>query len=342
MLLQDVWPARVERSLIRHWAALALFACFGCGAQRSVRPIEAPSAPPPVVVAMATPEPEPDCRSDRDSATALSNEGDRVVKVDVDSAIRNYTRAAALYPAEHRILWKLALAYERKEDWPRMIATLTRAVELAPQFAHYWFKLGYAWMSLAEHGDRSAFERAKEPLQRCIAADPNVARCHFSLGEAYWWTNDDHSALIEYSKAIQHDPEVGYFYPPLADIYLSLRLDQQAEGVLSEGTRLVENNWKNKVALYTMHAQLSLLRRFKGDQRGMRRALQQAQEYVDDTHPEFLFALGSTYATLVPPDKERALRLLNQFAKIACPGTGAESKQQCAMVQSFVYKLGRP
>lgn len=117
--------------------------------------------------------PAPDCR-EREQARALSDAGDTLVKRDVTRAIDSYTRAIRVYPKDHRLFLKLALALLRQEDWRRAEVALTRAVELGPSFANYWFQLGNVLVMQAEEGDASAFERAKVPLKRCIEVDPNI------------------------------------------------------------------------------------------------------------------------------------------------------------------------
>lgn len=55
----------------------------------------------------------------------------------MNAAIAKYIESSQVLPSEHRTLWKLALAYERRRDWPHAAETLTRPVELAPAFAIY-------------------------------------------------------------------------------------------------------------------------------------------------------------------------------------------------------------
>jgi tetratricopeptide (TPR) repeat protein len=328
-------PMGAAGSLIRSCGALALLACAACA-----RAPAAPPQAPPAVAAHEANAPIADCQLDRERAVTLSNDGDRVVKVDIAQAIAHYTRAAELDPSEHRILWKLASAYEHEADWPHVAATLARAVALAPQFANYWFRLGHAQLMLAEAGDRTAFEPAKDSLKKCIAADASAAECHHLLGEADRWTDDEQSALSEYTSAILADPTVGSFYPPLADLYLNFRLNEQAERVLREGVRVVQPNRNSDVALYSMYTQLALISLSKADRAGMLSALEQARTHVDERHPEFLFNLGATLATMTPPEKEPAMQLLIQFGKTVCSGPdAARFDEQCRIAQFLAQQL---
>ena len=282
------------------------------------------------------------CSRSHIEAINLANEGDQMVKVNVEGAIQKYEQAIQLDPANHRILWKLATAHERKEDWEKLSATLAKATQVAPDFANYWFKRGYALVKLGESGNPDAYEEAKEPLKKCTEKDPNLAECYHFLGEAYLWTKDEQNALDNYSKAIEHGPTVAYFYPPLADTYISLKLYKEAEQVLKEGTRLISPGEKNNPALYGMYVLLFQTAQSRNDKPSMVAAMERAEGVAGDDHPEIAFNMGSTYAVMDPPQKEKALRLLNSFSKRACRGSGAANfKEQCETSSALIQKLGQ-
>lgn len=281
------------------------------------------------------------CSRDHIEAINLSNEGDKAFKVNVEGAISKYEQATQLDPTNHAILWKLAKAYERKEDWDKVASTASRAVQIAPEFANYWYKRGYAMMQLARAGDKDRYEEAKEPLKKCIEKDPNFAECYHELAEANLWTDDLQGAVENYSKSIEHDPTIGYFYPPLADIYVTLRLYDEAEKVLNEAVRLLEPTEKNANYLHGAYVLLAKVKQAKGDTAGMISSLEKASELGGDKHPEDKFFLGAAYATKDPPDKEKAVRLLNSFSKTSCRGAKAkEFKEQCTASQDLIQKLG--
>jgi tetratricopeptide (TPR) repeat protein len=282
------------------------------------------------------------CSRDRIEAINLANEGDQSVKVNVEGAIQKYEQAIQLDPTNHRILWKLAVAYEKKEDWDKMASTLARAVQVAPDFANYWYKRGYALIMQAEGGNPDAFEQAKEPLKKCVEKDPNLGECYHLMGEAFQWTDDEQAALENYTKAIEHDTTKAFFYPPVAEIYLTFKMFKEAEDVLKEGTRLTPPSEKNNPKLYSMYVLLAQVAQLKGDKAGQLAAIERAENYVGDSHPEFAFNLGSTYAVMDPPQKEKALRLLNQFTKKACrSGAAIKFKEQCETTSSLIQKLGQ-
>jgi len=282
------------------------------------------------------------CSRDHIEAINLANEGDRSVKVNVEGAIQKYEQAIQLDPTNHLILWKLAKAYEKKEDWDKLASTLARAVQVAPDFANYWYKRGFALMQLARAGNPDAYEQAKEPLKKCVEKDPNYAECYHELGDALWWTDAEQEAITNYSKAVEHDPTVPYFYPPLAEAYNTFKLYEQAEGVLKEGTRLVPpGNERNDKALYGMYILLFQSAQARDDKASMVASMEKAKEVAGEGHPEISFNLGSTYAVMEPPQKEKAVRLLNQFTKGACRGGNATKfKEQCATANGLIQRLG--
>ncbi|HET9954610.1 MAG TPA: tetratricopeptide repeat protein [Polyangiaceae bacterium] len=282
------------------------------------------------------------CSRDHIEAINLANEGDQSVKVNVEGAIQKYEQAVQLDPTNHRILWKLAAAYEKKEDWDKMASTLSRAVQVAPDFANYWYKRGEALNNQAEAGNPDAYEQSKEPLKKCIEKDPNIAECYYLLADAQLWTGDEQSAAEYYQKAIEHDPTWSFFYPPLAELYLTYRMVNEAETVLKEGTKLVPPSEKNNPKIYGMYVLLANVAQMKKDKAGQLDAMKNAERYAGDAHPELAFMLGSTYAVMSPPEKEKAVRLLDQFTKKVCRGAAsAKFKEECAQAAALVQKLGQ-
>jgi len=282
------------------------------------------------------------CSRDNIEAINLANQADQALKVNVSGAIKDYEEATRLDPTNHRIFWKLANAYHKQEEWDKMASTLARASQVAPTFANYLYNRGYALMKIAESGNKDAYQEAKQPLQDCIQKDPNYAECYHWLGTALLWTDDEQGALQNYSKAIELDPTIPYFYPALGEVYLSLRMYDQAEKVLQEATRLIPPTDKTANALYGAYTLLSNVHQAKGDDAGRLADLEKANDIAGASHPEIAFNLGSTYAVMKPPQKEKALRLLKSFNKRACKSADAAKKfkDQCASSNDLVQKLG--
>jgi tetratricopeptide (TPR) repeat protein len=289
------------------------------------------------------------CSRDHIEAINLANIGDKSLKVNVDGAIQKYEEATRLDPTNHLIISKLAKAYQKKEDWDKTASTLARAQQTAPEFATYSYRRGYALMKKAELGNKDAYEEAKQPLQKCIETDPKFAECYHELGTAMLWSDNEQSALENWTKAIEHDPTVGYFYPPLAETLITFKLYEQAAAVLKEGTRLVnpsaateEDRDQVKEQLYGMYSLLAMVSQARGESGDVVSALEKANEIAGDKHPEIGYNLGSTYAVSKPPQKEKAVRLLKSFTTRTCKGAQAAEKfkDQCTAASDLIQRLG--
>jgi tetratricopeptide (TPR) repeat protein len=282
------------------------------------------------------------CSRDHIEAINLANKGDQAVKVNVAGAIKDYEEATRLDPSNHRIFWKLANAYQKQEEWDKMASTLSRASQVAPEFANYHYYRGFALVKIAEGGNKDAYEEAKKPLKDCIEKDANFAECYFWLGTSLLWTDDEQGAIQNYTKAIELDPTIPYFYPALGEVYLSLRLYDEAEKVLEEAARIIPPNEKTANSLYGVYTLLSNVHQAKGDDSARLADLEKANDIGGANHPEIAFNLGSTYAVMKPPQKEKALRLLKSFNKRACKSADAAKKlkDQCATSNDLVQKLG--
>jgi tetratricopeptide (TPR) repeat protein len=283
------------------------------------------------------------CSRNHIEAINLANEADQSVKVNVEGAIQKYEQARQLDPTNHQILWKLSVAYEKKEDWEKLASTMAAAAQIAPDFANYYFKRGFALVKLAENGATDKYDEAKAPLQKCIERDPNLAECYHFLAQANEWTDNLQAALENYTKAIEHDPTTAYYYPPLGELYVTLKFYDDAEKALKEGTRLVPPSEKSKNNLYGMYVLLFAVAQAKNDKPSMLVAMEKAKDVAGDTHPEIAFNLGSTYAVMDPPQKDKAIRLLKSFTGRACRSEKAmKFKEQCETAQSLIQQMTGP
>lgn len=280
-------------------------------------------------------------------AVNLANEADKQRQVDLEGAIAKYEQAIQLDPSNHRIIWKLALAYRKKEAWDKVASTLARAVQVAPTYANYWFHRGFALARQAEAGALS-WEEAKEPLRKCIELDPGYSDCYHELGLVHLYTDNEQEALVNYTKAIEHEPTRTEFYWPLAELYLNLDYVEEARAVLQEGLTFAEEDDPNA---YDMHILMSEVYARKNQPNERVSHLERAKALNDreaeksgglGPHPEILFNLGSTYAVLDPPRKTEALQLLNRFVGVVCKGSAGATKYRsvCAEAQAHIGRLG--
>lgn len=277
------------------------------------------------------------CSRNDIEAINLTTEGDQSVKVDLDGAISKYEQATKLDPSNHVIFYKLGLAYEKKEAWDKVASTMSAATRLQPKNATYWFKRGKALAAQADKG--GSWDEAKEPLEKCIAADPNYDDCYYQLGEVMFRLDDEQRAIENWTKAIQHRPTELVYYAPLADLYINLGYLDQATQVLKEGQAIAKPTDKG---VFNLHTLMARVHQAKGDTGGVVAELEKAKASdPEGTHPEILFNLGSTYAIMNPPKKQEAQQMLKAFNARACKGTKAlVYKAQCEQSQALIQKLG--
>jgi tetratricopeptide (TPR) repeat protein len=286
------------------------------------------------------------CSRNRQEAVLLAQKGDQEVKLNVEGAINNYDQATKLDPTNHRIFFKLAMAYRKKEDWDKVASTLARATQLAPQFANYWLERGYALEQQARK-KTVPWEETKEPFQKCVEKDPNYAECYEELGNAFLWTDDEQKALENYTKAIEHDPANIAYYTMLAGLYIDLGYIKEAEQVLKEAKSFVKPDDKDKdrlKAVYNLHVLLAKVYQERDSIPEAVTELEAAKQIAPAEGPEsvlILWNLGSTYASMKPPKSAEAIAMLKGFSTRACKGAKATTyKSECEQTSALVNKLG--
>lgn len=280
------------------------------------------------------------CSRNRQEAVIKANEGDREIALNPDGAANKYEQATKLDPTNHRIFFKLAMAYKKKEEWDKVASTLARATQLAPKFANYWFERGYA-LEMQAKKKTITYEDAKEPYQKCIENDPNYADCYHQLANVFLWTDDEQNALANYTKAVEHMPTEIRYYTALADLYIRLGYFAEAEQVLKEGKSFAKPGDKT---LYGIHVLMSLIFQERGSMPEQVTELEAAKAVAGTEGPEsvqILFNLGSTYASLNPPRTQEAVQMLKGFTTRACKGSKAAAyKTECEQSQALITKLG--
>ena len=281
------------------------------------------------------------CSRNNIEAVNLANEGDKEKALNVDGAISKYEQATNLDPTNHKILGKLANAYQKKEQWDKVATTCAKAEKVAPKHANYYFQHGLALARQAVKGPTS-WADAKGPLEEAIKLDPNIADAHFELAEVHLHLDDEAGAIESYTKAITTKPDVLAFYGPLAELYVRLNYIDQAEQVLSQSLPFAKEGDK---ALFVVHSLLGDIADRKRDTskavseyEAAKKACGQCNEAGQQIA---FFNLGAAYASLNPPKKSEAMAQLQSFQKMICKGAAAQRyADQCTQAQQLATKLG--
>lgn len=173
------------------------------------------------------------CSTSKAEAIDLAREGDALRGSNLEEAVSKYEQATALDPSNHRLLWKLALAYHAQEDWSKDASTCAMAEKRAPTFATYSFEHGYAVAQQATKG-AATWSEAESLLVDAIQKDPNLAQAYEELGDVAYHLGQEQEALKRYTEAIERNPDELGYYAPLADLLERLGYRNEAVRVLRE------------------------------------------------------------------------------------------------------------
>jgi tetratricopeptide (TPR) repeat protein len=287
------------------------------------------------------------CSRNNIEAVNLANEGDQAKGSSIDEAISKYEQATKLDPDNARIWWKLALAYEKKEDWQKLASACSQAQAAAERqdkkktHADYYFTQGYALSQLAENGGGS-WADAKGPYQMAFQIDPNFGQAYGELAWVLLHLDDEMGALQNWTRALQVEPDKTQYFVSLAEQYWRLMFYDQAEAVLREGLSFAKPDDKH---LFNMHALLGGIYETKGDFARAVAEHEAAKKACESNkcsdHKEAFFNLGTAYAELTPPKKNEAMQQLQSFWKTTCKGAlAAKFGDQCQQSQEVVRRLG--
>ncbi len=279
------------------------------------------------------------CSRNRQEAVILANQADKEVALNPEGASAKYEQATKLDPTNHAIFFKLANAYKKKEEWDKMASALSRAAQLAPKFANYWFWRGYALEQQARK-KTIQWDEAKDPYTKCIETDPNFSECYSQLGTVMLYLDDEQKALENFTKAIEHEPTKLSYFAQLADLYIRLNYLNEAEQLLKEAKNFAKAGDKD---LFDIHVLLAQVYRDKGSNSEMVAELEAAKAAVPGDSPEgvqVLYNLGSAYAA-TGTKKQEAIQMLKGFTSRACKSAQATKyKTECESAQANILRLG--
>jgi len=281
------------------------------------------------------------CSRNNIEAVNLANEGDKERSSNIDGAISKYEQAVNLDPTNHRILYKLGHAYQKKEAWDKVASTMARAEKVAPKFANYFFLHGLAAARQAAAGPTS-WSDAKGPLEEAIKLDPNIADAHFELAEVMLRLDDEKAAIDSYNKAIMTKPDELSFYGPLADLYIRLNHVAEAETVLREALQFGKEGDKALFAVHSLLGDIADRKNDSGKAVSEYEAAKKACGACNEPGQQIaFFNLGAAYASLNPPRKSEAMAQLQSFQKMICKGAAAQRyADQCTTAQQLATRLG--
>lgn len=123
-------------------------------------------------------------------------------------------RLKAVEPDDWRLFYAQGIALERLKRWPEAEASLTRALELAPDQPLVLNYLGYSWVDQGENLDR-----AKGMLHRAVELRPQDGFIVDSLGWAYYRLGEYEQAVTQLERAVELEPGDPVINDHLGDAY---------------------------------------------------------------------------------------------------------------------------
>eukprot|EP00485_Elphidium_margaritaceum_P011893 CAMPEP_0202703630 /NCGR_PEP_ID=MMETSP1385-20130828/16447_1 /ASSEMBLY_ACC=CAM_ASM_000861 /TAXON_ID=933848 /ORGANISM="Elphidium margaritaceum" /LENGTH=580 /DNA_ID=CAMNT_0049361511 /DNA_START=39 /DNA_END=1781 /DNA_ORIENTATION=- len=147
--------------------------------------------------------------SNIEQAAAAKKEGNaHFSKKEWDEAIAAYTKAIGLYDKDHSFYSNRSACYAAKEKFEEALADGNKCVELKPDFAKGYSRIGYALFKLDK------IEEAKETYQKGLDVDPNneslksgLAECEQAKGQS----DDGNMFGAQFLQTISLDPELRGF-----------------------------------------------------------------------------------------------------------------------------------
>jgi adenylate cyclase len=144
--------------------------------------------------------------------TLLGEMADAKVGKEVIEAVAAAVKGRSTDPEAHRLFLQARHFIDRltREDITRGIGYLKEALALEPGFALAWAELGRAYATEADWGMASpaeGFGRAREPVARALALEPDLAEGHAGMGYLqmqYDW--DWRGAEASYRRALELAP----------------------------------------------------------------------------------------------------------------------------------------
>ena len=178
----------------------------------------------------------------------------------MERAIASFEEATRLDP-EYAMAWAaLGGAYGLKGEFMNLhelslkaVETEQRALSIDPELAdaHMW--IGSALLSLGR------VDEAIESIKKAIALDPENGQAHQGLARAYWVGKGDFaSAIPQFERAIQLNPEAGYSYLQLGLLLSWERRYDEAERVCRRAVELQDEYLSGNAGLQVVGANARL------------------------------------------------------------------------------------
>jgi tetratricopeptide (TPR) repeat protein len=158
-----------------------------------------------------------------------------------DDAVRFYSIAVALRPQRAKLHHDLYLVLMEKGAYEDAVAESSRAIELDPNNATWWYARGNVYGSRLNQ-----YDKAVADFTKVIELDRKFTSAWSERGSAYSGLGQYDKALADFNEAIRLDPKKAHFYVGRGWTYEKLK---QYDNAIADYTEALKLDPKNRGAL---------------------------------------------------------------------------------------------
>ncbi len=150
----------------------------------------------------------------------------------MDTALKEYQKAAIIQPQDFRPRYGLGALYQQKGDAELAIREYQKVIELNPNDFRTYHNLGLLYQN---SGD---YETAIRYHKKALSLNPAYVKSAFNLGKIYEEAGKIDMAINEYYNVIGNDPGYTDAYQRLGDLYKKKGDMQRAEKFYREAQKI--------------------------------------------------------------------------------------------------------
>lgn len=150
----------------------------------------------------------------------------------LDSALKEFTRSADLYPDYAGVYERMAYAMVLKKDQQKALELYNKSLTLDPNNSITINNLGQVYFNLKD------YKKAEELYRKALQYNPKFADAYFNLGSTLGTIGDFAGSVQSFKKAIEFDPEnaTAYYYTALS--LSSMNRIQEAQSYFNKAAQL--------------------------------------------------------------------------------------------------------
>lgn len=150
----------------------------------------------------------------------------------LDSALREFTRSAELYPDYPGVYERMAYAMVLKNDQQKALELYSKSLSLDPNNPITLNNMGQIYFNLQD------YVKAEELYRKALLYNPKFADAYFNLGSTLGTIGDFPGSVQNFKKAIEFDPDnaTAYYYTALS--LSSMNRIQEAQTYFAKAAQL--------------------------------------------------------------------------------------------------------